>query len=425
MSVMQPLPPKIEPMRLSRLALPVTRVLPNGVPLHHLQGEDKGVVRLDILFKGGYAVQHKPLQALFTNRMLREGSAGYSGAEISQKLDYYGAWIDMYSSQGCNHIILYVLAKHFPRLLPVVADFVKSPLFPQDNLDVVRRNNKAHFLINSQKVDVVAQRHFEHSLWGESHPLGQFVQAADYDAITREDLLQYYDEVYSHRNCTLFLSGTNDAAVFDAVATSFGNGEWGRAAAVDVNIQPPASQRGCFKIEMEGVLQSAVKVGCFTLPSSHPDFFDLRFLVVLLGGYFGSRLMSNIREENGFTYDIISEIDAYGKDNAFMISSQAANEYVKPLLVELYKEIERLRTDSIPAREVELVRNYIMGELCREYEGVMAKAEVFVNAWLSGDGFDSVNRYIDAVKSVTSQRLQEVARKYLLRENMFEIVVGA
>ncbi len=412
-------------MILSHLALPVTRVMPNGISLYHLQGEDRGIVRLDILFGGGYSVQHKPLQALFTNRMLREGSEGYSGADISRWLDYYGAWIDMYSSQGCNHIILYVLAKHFPLLLPVVEDFIKRPLFPQDNLDVVRKNNKAHFLINSQKVDVVAQRYFERTLWGESHPLGRLVESGDYDAITRDDLQQYYNEVYSNKNYTLFLSGTQDAAVIDAIATAFGNGEWGAADVASVRMAPPSPQSGKQKIVLENTLQSAIKVGCLALPSTHPDFFDLRFLNVLLGGYFGSRLMSNIREENGYTYDIISEIDAYGKDNVFVVSSQAATEYVEPLLKELYKEIERLQTEEIPAEEVELVRNYIMGELCREYEGAMAKSEVFVNAWLSGDGFDSVNRYIDAIKHVTPQKLQSVARKYLQRDKMFEIVVGA
>lgn len=412
-------------MILSHLALPVTKVMPNGISLYHLQGGDRGVVRLDILFGGGYSVQHKPLQALFTNRMLREGSEGYSGADISRRLDYYGAWIDMYSSQGCNHIILYVLAKHFPLLLPVVEDFIKRPLFPQENLDVVRKNNKAHFLINSKKVDVVAQRYFERTLWGESHPLGRLVESGDYDAITRDDLRQYYNEVYSSKNCTLFLSGTQDAAVIDAIATAFGNGEWGVADVASVRMAPPSPQSGKQKIVLENTLQSAIKVGCLALPSTHPDFFDLRFLNVLLGGYFGSRLMSNIREKNGYTYDIISEIDAYGKDNVFVVSSQAATEYVEPLLKELYKEIERLQTEEIPAEEVELVRNYIMGELCREYEGAMAKSEVFVNAWLSGDGFDSVNRYIDAIKHVTPQKLQSAARKYLQRDKMFEIVVGA
>lgn len=420
-----PAPPKIEPMILSHLALPVTTVMPNGVALHCLQGEEKGIVRLDLLFRGGYAVQEKPLQALFTNRMLREGSASLTGAAISQKLDYYGAWIDMYSSQECNHIILYVLARHLASLLPVVEEFVKNPTFPQENLAVVSANNKAHFLINSQKVDVVAQRHFEHRLWGASHTLGHIVEATDYDNITRDDLVAYYNKVYSSRNCTIFLTGSCGQEIKDAVAASFGNAEWGTAQALTTDVAPPATRQGKHRVVLPDTLQSAVKIGSFTLPASNPDIHDLRILNVLFGGYFGGRLMSNIREDKGYTYDIISEIDAYGSRNAFMISSQTATEYVEPLLKEVYREMERLRNDDIPAAEVELVRNYIMGELCREYEGLIAKAEVFVNAWLSGESFASVNAYIDAVARVTPERLQEVARKYLRSDEMFEVVVGA
>ncbi len=412
-------------MTLDHLALPVTTVMPNGVFLHHLQGEDKGVVRLDILFKGGYSVQKKPLQALFANRMLREGSKGYSGLEISQKLDYYGAWIDMYSSQECNHIILYVLAKHFPSLLPVVEDFVKNPLFPEENLAVVRNNNKAHFLINSRKVDVVAQRHFERALWGDEHLLGSIIKESDYDSLTSADLLEYYNSVYSSSNCTVFLTGSSELAVVDAVADAFGKKSWGDAANVSISVPDPETYNGKLHVSMEDTMQSAVKIGCFALPASHPDIYDLRVLNVLFGGYFGGRLMSNIREDKGYTYDIISEIDAYGARNAFMISSQAATEYVKPLLVEVYREIDRLHNEAISTEEVELVKNYIFGELCREYEGLIAKAEVFVNAWLSGESFESVNRYIDAVRNITAERLQEIAQKYLCRENMFEIVVGA
>lgn len=412
-------------MMLGNLALPVTTVMPNGVPLHHLQGEERGVVRLDILFKGGYAVQDKPLQALFTNRMLREGSKGYTGVEISRKLDYYGAWIDMYSSQGCNHIILYVLSKHIPSLLPVVEDFVKRPLFPEENLAVVRTNNKAHFLINSRKVDVVAQRHFERALWGENHPLGSIIKEEDYDNLTRDNLFEYYKRVYSSHNCTVFLTGTNDPLVVEAVKEAFGKEAWGGVAALPAMLPEPIVLKGRCDISMENTLQSAIKIGCFTLPPSHPDIYDLRILNVLFGGYFGGRLMANIREDKGYTYDIISEIDTYGERNAFMISSQAATEYVEPLLAEVEREMNRLRSEEIPAEEVELVRNYIMGELCREYEGLTAKAEVFVNAWLSGESFESVNCYIEAVRNITAERLHEVARMYLCPQQMFKIVVGA
>ena len=418
-------PPQIKTLSLSHLALPVTTVMPNGVALHSLQGEDRGIVRLDILFKGGYAVQEKPLQALFTNRMLREGSALYSAAEISRQLDFYGAWIDMYSSQECNHIILYVLAKHFAKLLPVVEDFVKRPLFPEENLSVVRGNNKAHFLINSRKVEVVAQRHFECKLWGEEHPLGHIIEAEDYENITRDDLIAYYNNVYSSRNCTIFLTGGCTEEIKSVVVKSFGNEAWGEAVAVTSAIAAPVTFKGKHRVTLPDTVQSAVKIGSFTLPANNPDIYDLRILNVLFGGYFGGRLMSNIREDKGYTYDIISEIDAYGSRNAFMISSQTATEYVEPLLKEVYGEIERLHNEEIAAEEVELVCNYIKGELCREYEGIIAKTEVFVNAWLADEEFASVNAYIDAVARITPERLQSVARKYLHSDNMFEVVVGA
>lgn len=419
-------PPEIKPMQLDHLTLPQPVAMPNGVPLYTLDGGNKGVVRLDILFKGGYAVQSKPLLAMFTNRMLREGTATLTSAEISRKLDYYGAWIDAYSSQNCNHITLCAMSKHLVPLLDVLEEMVKRPLFPQENLDIVRNNNKSYFLVNSCKVDIVSQRYFENSLWGDGHPLAHIVEACDYDAITRDDIQEYYNEVYGSCNCTIFLSGTLTPEILDAVTSHFGSAEWGSTVPVaESTVAPPLPQPGRRKAVVDGTMQSAVKMGFMAMDASHPDFDKFRFLCVLLGGYFGSRLMSNIREDNGYTYHIASEMDAYGHRNAFMISSETANEYVEPLIAEVYKELDRLLAEPIPEDEVELVRNYILGELCREYEGLSAKSEVFINAWLSGNGFDSVNRYLDEVMTVTPAELSRVAREYFKKENIIEIVAGA
>ena len=420
-----PQPPIIRPMSLESLALPQLQAMPNGVPLYRLSGADKGVVRFDILFKGGYAVQSKPLLAMFANRMLREGAGELSAAEISQKLDYYGAWIDMYSSQNCNHITLYTMSKHFEPLLQVLEEMIKRPLFLQDNLDTVKRNNRSYFTVNSHKVDVVSQRYFENSLWGEGHPLGHVVEATDYDAITRDDVVEYYNSYYGSRNCAMFIAGSVNDAMLSAIAGSFGNDVWGcENACGDFAVAAPSPHVGRRVVPVQGTMQSAVKMGFMAMESSHPDFHKFRFLCVLLGGYFGSRLMSNIREENGYTYHIAAEMDAYGKRNAFMISSEAATEYVEPLIAEVYRELERLVAEPVDDSEIELVRNYIMGELCREYEGQSAKSEVFINAWLSGVGFDSVNRYIDEIKSVTAADLQRLACGYFKKENMIEVVAG-
>lgn len=413
-------------MLSEHLALPRLVTMPNGVPLYIIEGNDKGVVRFDILFKSGYEIQSKPLLAMFTNRMLREGAGPLSAADISRKLDYYGAWIDMYSSQNCNHITLYTMSKHFAQLLVVLEQMIKNPLFPQENLETVKNNNKSFFSINSRKVDVVSQRYFENSLWGSDHPLGHIVVADDYDAITRDDMLEYYNSVYNSRNCTIFISGAPDAAMLDAIATCFGNAPWGNSAALPpVVLAPPLSQPGRRYVPIEGAMQSAVKIGFMALDASHPDANKFRFLSVLLGGYFGSRLMSNIREENGYTYHIAAELDAYGQRTAFMISSETANEYVDMLIDEVYHELEQLVSEPASESEVELVRNYILGELCREYEGLSARSEVFINSWLSGLDFASVNRYIDEVVTVTPAELLRVARENLRKDKMIEIIVGA
>lgn len=418
-------PPEIKPMELNDLALPLTRVMPNAVQLHVLKGDTSGTVRLELLFKGGYAVQDKPLQATFTNRMLREGAGEWNADEISQKLDYYGAWIETYSSQGCNHVTLYALSKHFPELLGLLAVMVKSPTFPQNSLDVIRRNAKGYYAVNSKKVDVVAQRYFENLLWGDSHPLGHVVELEDYDSLTRDDLLKYYALVYGSRNCSVFISGSVDDALLDAVEKHFGQDEWGCDAGIgEVSVAPPDTVFGRCNVEVSDTMQCGVKIGFMAMDSASPDLYKFRFLTVLLGGYFGSRLMSNIREENGYTYHISAEIDAYGKRNAFMISSETANEYVESCIKEIYAEIEKLVSEPVPAEEVEHVRNYILGEMCREFEGLTPRSEAFVNAWLSGDEFRSVNDYLETVRTVTPEELLFVARKYFDRKKMIEIVAG-
>jgi predicted Zn-dependent peptidase len=332
----------------------------------------------------------------------------------------------MYSSQNCNHLTLFSLVKHFCPLLELLEKVVKTPLFPEENLDTVKKNNKSYFMVNSHKVDVLSQRHFEHSLWGAEHPLGHIVVPEDYDAMTREDILQYYNAVYGSANCTIFIGGSVDERMISAIEELFGcdnRGAQKLSTSFEVSAPVPIYSRK--NVRVEGALQSSVKIGFMAMDSGDDDFFKFRFLTVLLGGYFSSRLMSNIRERNGYTYHIAAKVDAYGRRNAFMVSSETANEYVEPLIKEVYNEIGALLEKPVSDNELELVRHYIMGELCREYEGVSAKSEVFINTCLSGESFDSVNQYIKAVSSITSEKLYYVAKKYLSRENMIEIVAGA
>ncbi len=418
--------PEIKAMEMQDIKLPQRVQLSNGVPLFLINEGVHEVIRLDMLFSGGYAVQSKPLQALFTNRMLREGSNMLGATAVSRKLDSCGAWIETYSSQNCNHITLYTLRRHLSELLKMLAEIVKNPAFPQKNLDVVRRANKSHFLVNSRKVDVVAQRYFEKALWGSGHKFGRLVCAEDYDAVTVELLREYYEQVYGSQNCTIFLSGKFGDDTVAELSKYFGEEQWGASSPVVINDFPPLPDvRGRVNAKVDDTMQSGIKIGAMAVDSSHPDFYALKYLVVLLGGFFGSRLMTNVRERNGFTYHIEADLSAFGRRNAFSVTSEAANEYVQPLIDEVYNEFCRLHTEPVSPEEMEKLRNCTLGELCREYEGVLAKADVFINTWLSGEPFEGVNRYLDVIRTASPDDFMRLACKYLLPENMVEVVAGA
>lgn len=417
--------PDIKAMDMDNIRLPQEIRFANGVPVYLISDGTRDIVRIDILFSGGYAVQTKPLQALFTNRMLREGTERLNAAAVSRRIDSCGAWIETYSSQSCNHITLYSLKRHTRELLKLLAEIVKNPSFPVKNLDIVRNANKSHFLINSRKVDVVAQRYFERSLWGCEHPFGRLVSAEDYDCITTELLQEYYARVYGSANCTIFLSGNIDVKLIDDVAAYFGKDEWGASQLSEItDLSSYNTIYGRVNVPVEDTMQSAVKIGAMVMDSGHPDFYTFKYLTVLLGGFFGSRLMTNIREEKGYTYHIEADISAFGKHNALVITSETATGNVERLIDEVYNEMYRLHNEPVSSEEMYKLRNCTLGELCREYEGVIAKADVFINAWLSGESFEGVNDYLDIVRKTGTDEFISLARKYLLPEKMIEIVAG-
>ena len=418
--------PEIKPMQMADISLPRKVVLPNGIPLYLIEGGVQDIIRLDILFPGGYAVQEQPLQALFTNRMLREGSAHSNASKISRTLDSCGAWIETYCSQRCSHITLYTLKRHFAKLVHTLYEIITEPTFPEKNLDTVRTANKTHFLVNSRKVGSMAHRHFEKAIWGDEHKSGRLVTLEDYDAITPDVLKSYHSKVYGAGNCTIFASGKTDDTIAETLAATFGNGQWGTAAPIVPQIAPPTGEKQeRISIRVEDAMQSAIKIGATTLPTGHPDYYLLKYLTVLLGGFFGSRLMSNIREKNGYTYHIEAEMSTFGNRHVLSITTESANEYVEPLIKEVYNELARLQNEPVSEEEMQKLRNCTLGELCREYEGPSAKADVFIGTWLLGEPFESVNRYLDIIRTATSEDFMRIAQQYLSPENMIEVVAGA
>ncbi len=417
--------PEIQTLKNLRILAPVRTTLPNGVPLTVINAGEQDVIRMDILFAGGRWQQSQKLQALFTNRMLREGTAKYTAATIAEKLDYYGSWLELSSSSDYAYITVYSLNKYLAKTLEVVESMIKEPLFPEKELRTILDTNIQQYLVNTSKVDFLAHRSLLKSLYGEQHPCGKVVMEEDYHAITPEVLRDFYKRYYHSGNCSIFLSGKVTEDTIRRVTDTFGVPFGQYQLQVPKTEFPFAavSEKRIFT-EREDAMQSAVKMGCTTITREHPDYPKLRVLMTLFGGYFGSRLMSNIREEKGYTYGISAGIMFYPDSGVQIISTETDNEYVEPLIREVYHEIDKLHQEPVSVEELTMVRNYMLGEMCRSYESPFSLSDAWIFIATSGLPDDYFARSLHAVNEITPAEIQELAQRYLCKETLKEVIAG-
>lgn len=418
--------PQIQDLKQFNIFPPTRMTLPNGVPLSVINAGEQEVVRMDILFAGGRWQQTQKLQALLTNRMLREGSRRYAAADIAEKLDYYGAWLELSSSSEYAYITLYSLNKYFAETLEIVESIIKEPTFPEKELNTVLDANIQQYQVNSSKVDFLAQRSLLKALYGSEHPCGKLVEEEDYKQITPRLLREFYNEYYHSGNCAVFLSGKVTNEIIRRVSSAFGDSPFG-------NTQQPLLKKEYLIstipekrifTERSDAMQSSVKLGTTTLVRQHPDYLKLRVLMTLFGGYFGSRLMSNIREDKGYTYGISAGIMFYPDSGLMLISTETDNEYVEPLIREVYHEIDRLHHEVVPEAELAMVRNYMLGDMCRNYESPFSLADAWMFIYTSGLDDAFFERSLQAVKEVTSEEIKELANRYLCKEKLKEVIAG-
>ena len=417
--------PEIQPLKNFHMQTPVRTTLPNGIPLTVINAGEQEVVRMDVLFSGGRWQQSQKLQALVTNRMLREGTTKYTAATIAENLDYYGSWLELSSSSEYAYITVYSLNKYLAKTLEVVESMIKEPLFPQKELQTILDTNIQQYLVNTSKVDFLAHRSLLKSLYGEQHPCGKIVMEEDYHTITPEVLREFYERHYHSGNCSIFLSGKVTDDIISRVTDIFGIpfGQY--------QLQMPKSSFPFAAIpekriftEREDAMQSAVKMGCTTITREHPDYPKLRVLMTLFGGYFGSRLMSNIREDKGYTYGISAGVVFYPDSGLLIVSTETDNEYVEPLIQEVYHEIDRLHLDPVSAEELRIVRNYMLGEMCRSYESPFSLSDAWIFIATSGLKDDYFARSLQAVNEITPAEIQDLAQRYLCKETLKEVIAG-
>lgn len=399
--------------------------LNNGIPVYSVNIGSQELCKIEFIFKAGMYYQKKPLVASATNNLLESGTKNYTANELSDKIDFYGSFFETSVGQDYSSVALFSLNKYLEPSLHYVEDILKNAIFPKDEFDIYLSNKKQKHLVNSKKVNVLARRKFAELLFGDKHPYGIDVKTEDFDKVSLDEVKDFYQTHYHSGNCIIVISGCLPDHILEILNHHVGNGNWGTVSEIETPtpLIKTTEQTKHF-IHKEDAIQSAIRVGRPLFNKTHPDYFKFQVLNTILGGYFGSRLMANIREDKGYTYGIGSGLSSLVNGGYFFISTEVGADVTKQALEEIYKEIALLRTELVDDEELETVRNYILGQFLRSVDGPFALADKFKAIWEFGLTYDYFDRYFEAVKTVTPQEIKDLANKYLQEKDLIECVVG-
>nr|WP_121273335.1 pitrilysin family protein [Pedobacter schmidteae] len=403
---------------------PLKQKLDNGIPVFTINAGKQELVRIEFIFENVNWNAARPLDAIGVSHLVNNGTSVLSAKEIADKVDYYGAFLQTEYGADQTCIKLYTLNKHLPEVLPILYSILNDSVFPAQELAIFIQNQKQSLQVNLQKNDFLARKHFANALFGET-PYGSNIQPANYDALRREDLLDYFNSAYKPQNCTIFVAGKfeeREFAVLNAIIGKSWNNN-GVSVANEFSFTAPLS-KGEVLVERPEAIQSAIRMGNLAITRKHVDFPGFQVLNCVLGGYFGSRLMANIREDKGYTYGIGSAVASLKDAGYFFIATEVGAEVCGNALNEIEKEINILKDEPVQEEELELVRNYMLGSMLGSLENAFSHADKFKNVYFSGLDYSYYENYIQTVKSITSADLKVLANKYLITETFTKVIVG-
>jgi len=417
--------PDIKPIKAIDLMASENLRLDNGLQVYLLNLGTQDLVKIELVCEAGLAYQSKTLISSFTNKMLAEGTKSFSAYEIAETFDRFGAYYSTNIDKDFASVALYCLTKYLDQVLPVFAEIICEPIFPENELQILANKTKQEFIINLKKVKSLAQLHFPPLIFGNKHPYGQMAEIDDFNKVTQEDIRFFYQNSYLNADSKLFISGKFDQEILKKLNHTFSQFNIKlNSDAIMPDFSFVTNTEKYKQIKVKDALQSAIWVGKKLFNKFHPDFIGMQVLNTALGGYFGSRLMTNIREDKGYTYGIGSSMVSHKQDGYLAIQTEVGSKHTDATLTEIYHEIDKLQNELIGVEELELIQNFTTGQLIRSMDGPFAVHEKLKAVVLYNFDMQYYQRYVDEVSAISPETLKRLANEHLQKNSLSELIVG-
>jgi predicted Zn-dependent peptidase len=391
------------------LTKPNVQELSNGLSVHVIKDETNPVLKIDLLFSAGRVNDKKPGQAIICAKVMVEGTKSYPGSELQQLLDHYGAHLDVSVDYDHTTVSLLCLKEHVTTLLPLLKSAVTEPIFGEDDFDKIKLRQLQKIRVNSQKNALIATQNLRKKLLNGT-PYSKILEEEQLNDITREDILDHFNNYFTLKP-EIIIAGDFDEDILSYFEEYFGMLEFSTETdQYNGKLAPVLEDK---LIKREGSVQASIRMGAMSISRNHPDYFDLSITNEILGGYFGSRLMKNIREDKGYTYGIYSVLINYKHLDYHIIGADVKIDHIEDTVTEVYKEMEVLKNNLVPEEEIETIKNYMLGKIASSLDTVFHQSENYISKLSEGaDYIDYFKNYVDSIRNITAERILVISKKY-------------
>ena len=411
--------PELQEIDFIDFIKPKTFEINQQVKLHFIDNLPNETARVDFYFDAGTTKGKKGIAALM-NGLLLSGTAEKSSVQLHEEIDDLGGYFESGVGQENAMVTIYSLKENMLSILSILHHAISKVAFHTNEIDELINERRQKFKVSLEKVSFLAQRAFQERLFLDS-TYGRITELSDFETVTPEQLKDFYSKHYLNGLKKVVVIGNLDQDAIDAIIDLCGS--WvhsDHTEFMDSNKNLP----GKYHFTKEGALQTAIRVGRTLFNKTHPDFEEFLILNTILGDYFGSRLMANIREDKGYTYGIGSMVMELQKSGYFFVATEVGSEHKEATLIEIQREFECLQNELISEEELSLVKSYMLGQLLKSADGAYAMMDLHLSVEPFGIDLDYYNRSIDIIRNCSAERIQELAIQYLDWKHMTVVSAG-
>lgn len=416
-------PPRSGDIKMPVIPSFTSQKLLNGAMLHVMPGGNQPIVKVEVCVSAGSLRCERALVASATSELLTEGTRRHTSQEIAESLDYYGAYTYPASSIGRASLTSLCLERDLAPVLDIVNEVLRQPTFPDEEVALYKAQELQNFDMKMMRTSFLASRAMLELIYEPGSRYRRYAVREDYDALSPDMLRAHHASSYRPNGAHIFVSGRPSDADIRLIADTFGSTDWEPGEDWEAPGPQYKAKPGRAMVEYDGE-QTSVRIARPIFNREHPDLLPFQMANAALGGYFGARLMQNLRERLGLTYGVYSTVNANKFRGVHNIATEVKTGSHNVVVKEIFNDMERLASELITDREMETLRGFMMGEMLHLFDTVMTSADTVFTLLLDNVGTDYLVDFYHVARDISKEEVRNMAAKWFVPSEYSVVCVG-